>query len=223
MSPANMYAVVPVKPFGSAKLRLASVLAPVQRERLAQIMAEDVLDALDASKHLLAGILVVTADADAAKLARHRGALVLLEREPAGINQAIALASDWLRGSDKGMMVIPADLPHITETAIATLAHCLAAPRAVALVPAINDGGTNMLGLQPARIIPPSFGNNSFERHREAAHAVGVLPSILHSAELGCDIDRPEDLDAFMSLRTATRTHNYLTRLGVTERTVASL
>lgn len=222
MNRANIWAVVPVKPFTTAKLRLAGALTPSQRTQLTRLMAEDVLDALAASKHLLAGVLVVTADAEAAALAQHRGAEVLPEPAPAGINQALALAAGRLMDDDSGMIVIPTDLPHISADAIEKLVHLLAAPCSVALVPATEDGGTNLLALRPARIIPLSFGPNSFERHRKAAHTAGILPSILRAPELGRDIDRPEDLEAFMSLHTATRTHAFLASLGLAERFAAA-
>jgi 2-phospho-L-lactate guanylyltransferase len=222
MNRANIWAVIPVKPFATAKLRLAGALTPPQRTQLARLMAEDVLDALAASKHFLAGVLVVTADTEAAALAQHRGAEVLPESAAAGINKALALAAGWLADDDDGMIVVPADLPHISAAAIESLIHLLAASCSVALVPATEDGGTNLLALRPARIIPSSFGPNSFERHRKAAHAAGILPSILRLPELGRDIDRPEDLEAFMSLHTATRTHAYLASLGLAERSTAA-
>ncbi len=222
MNRANIWVVVPVKPFATAKLRLAGALTPPQRTQLARLMAEDVLNALAASKHFLDGVLVVTADAEAAALAQHRGAEVLPESAPRGINRALALAAGWLADDDDGMIVVPTDLPHISADAIERLVHLLAAPCSVALVPATEDGGTNLLALRPARIIPSSFGPNSFERHRKAAHAASILPSILRLPELGRDIDRPEDLEAFMSLHTATRTHAYLASLGLAERSTAA-
>ena len=42
----DVWAAVPVKAFTGAKQRTASVLSPLQREQLAAVMVEDVLDAL---------------------------------------------------------------------------------------------------------------------------------------------------------------------------------
>jgi 2-phospho-L-lactate guanylyltransferase len=213
MNCANIWAIVPIKPFAAAKLRLAGALTPSQRARLARLMAADVLNVLAASKHVLAGVLVVTADADAVALAQRHGAEVLFESTPVGINQAVALATGRLADNSDGIIVVPTDLPHISADAVERLVHLLATPCSIALVPANDDGGTNLLALRPTRVIPAGFGPNSFERHRKAAHAAGILPSIFFSPELGRDIDRPEDLAAFLSLRTITQTHAFLASL----------
>jgi 2-phospho-L-lactate/phosphoenolpyruvate guanylyltransferase len=223
MTGTSVWAVVPVKPFRVAKARLSTALNAVDRARLARVMLEDVLGAMVASRHLLAGLLVVTADDEAAPIARSHGAIVLSEAAPAGINRAIARALAHLadalaaRGESptaSGILVVPADLPQVSAAAIERIVGLLDAPRAVAIVPA-TDGGTNLLGCKPAGIIPPSFGPLSFDRHRQAARRAGVTPSILAWSDLGHDLDRPEDLAAFLSLGTASRTHAFLSSLAM--------
>ena len=218
MNGGNIWAVVPIKPFAGAKLRLAGALTAPQRMRLARLMATDVLNVLAASKRVLAGVLVVTADAQAAALAQPRGAEVLLEPTPAGINQALALGTGFLADHADGIIVIPTDLPHISAAALGRLVQLLATPCSIGLVPANDDGGTNVLALRPTRAITPQFGPNSFERHCKAAHAAGILPSILFSPELGRDIDRPEHLATFLSLHTTTQTHAFLAGLELSNR-----
>jgi 2-phospho-L-lactate guanylyltransferase len=222
MTGTSAWAVVPVKPFRVAKARLATALNAVDRARLARVMLEDVLGAMVASRHLLAGLLVVTADDEAAQIARGHGAIVLSEAAPAGINPAIARAlahlgatPDCHRGPPgAGMLVVPADLPQLSAAAVERIVGLLGAPRAVAIVPA-TDGGTNLLGCKPAGIIPSSFGPLSFDRHRQAARLAGVTPTILAWSDLGHDLDRPEDLAAFLSLGTASRTHAFLSSLAM--------
>jgi 2-phospho-L-lactate/phosphoenolpyruvate guanylyltransferase len=221
MNRANIWAVVPIKPFAAAKLRLAGVLTASQRERLARLMAADVLNVLAASRHVLAGVLVVTADAEADALAQRRGAEVLLEPAAVGINEAVALATGFLADPADGIIVVPTDLPHISAAAVGRLVQLLATPCSIGLVPANDDGGTNVLALRPIRAITPQFGPNSFERHYKAARAAGILPSILFSPELGRDIDRPEHLATFLSLRTTTQTHAFLAGLDLSNRLTA--
>src|ERR1700686_1420430 len=96
MTGASAWAVVPVKPFRVAKARLSPALSAVDRARLARVMLEDVLGAMVASRHLLAGLLVVTADDEAGRIARSHSAIVLSEAAPSGINEAIAQALDHL-------------------------------------------------------------------------------------------------------------------------------
>jgi 2-phospho-L-lactate guanylyltransferase len=221
MTNASAWAVVPVKPFGTAKRRLAAILDADERAQLARVMLEDVLDAIAASGDRVAGLIVLTADADAAALARTFDAVVLEESVPAGLNAALALATEYLAGDpNTGMVVIPGDLPHLSVDAILQMIDLLDAPRSFALLPASGDGGTNLFGCRPVGVIPPSFGPSSFDRHSRAAHRAGIAPNILVFPALGQDIDRPDDLAAFMSLGTATRTHKFLTTLGIAERLI---
>lgn len=223
MSHPNIWAVVPIKPFASAKTRLAGVLTPPQHRYLARLMAQDVLHTL-ANCRRLAGILVVTADPEAAALAQSYGAEILPEPAAAGINRALALAACRLtdHSDTSAMIVVPTDLPQITTAAIVRLVDFLTERPSIAIVPATEDGGTNLLALRPARIIRTCFGAHSFEHHRKAARDAGISPSIVRMSELGRDIDRPEDLDAFISMRTATRSHAFLVSLALTERSTGS-
>jgi 2-phospho-L-lactate guanylyltransferase len=215
MTGTPVWAVVPVKPFRVAKARLSTALNRVDRARLARVMLQDVLGAMVASRHLLAGVIVLTADDEAAAIARGHGALVLNEAAPAGIDAAIARALDYLADApEAGMLVVPADLPQLSAASVERIVGFLSAPRAVAIVRAA-DGGTNLLGCKPAGIVRPSFGPDSFDRHCQAARLAGVTPTTLAWSHLDRDIDRPEDLAAFLSLGTATRTHAFLSSLAV--------
>jgi 2-phospho-L-lactate guanylyltransferase len=91
-------------------------------------------------------------------------------------------------------------------------------PRAVALVPATRDGGTNLLACSPVDAISPSFGPNSFQRHCAAARRNGIVPTVLASEDAGLDIDRSEDLAAFLSVRSATRSRAFLAVLDIEAR-----
>jgi 2-phospho-L-lactate guanylyltransferase len=131
------------------------------------------------------------------------------------------MAADYLTGDpNTSMLVIPGDLPHLSADAILQMIDLLDAPRSVALLPASGDGGTNLLACRPVDVIPPSFGPSSFERHSRAAHRAGITPRVLTDRRLGRDIDRADDLAAFLSLGTATRTHRFLSRLEIAERLV---
>jgi 2-phospho-L-lactate guanylyltransferase len=221
MMSGSAWAVVPVKPFSTAKLRLAAILDADERAQLARVMLEDVLDAIAASGDRLAGLIVLTADEDAAALARTFDAVVLDETVPGGLNPALTMAADYLTGDpNTSMLVIPGDLPHLSADAILQMIDLLDAPRSVALLPASGDGGTNLLACRPVDVIPPSFGPSSFERHSRAAHRAGITPRVLTDRRLGRDIDRADDLAAFLSLGTATRTHRFLSRLEIAERLV---
>ena len=208
---ARVLAVVPVKRFAIAKSRLAPVLDCRERESLARAMFEDVLETLLQCQDVLAGTMVVTSDAGAAGTARTLGAEVIFEDGDNGINAAVRLAVDRLACStDTGVVVVPSDLPQLTRRAIAKAVAAIARPMSLAIAAAPKDGGTNLLACRPAAAIPLHFGPHSFVQHSRAAQQAGLTVRALRMPELLLDIDWAEDLQAFQSLRTKTRTHAFL-------------
>jgi 2-phospho-L-lactate guanylyltransferase len=210
--------VVPAKDLAQAKQRLAGVLSAEERQGLAQAMLEDVLAAL-AEVPALAGVIVVTREAALAATARSRGAGVIADLRHDGPNAAIMLAASELRAAQAtGMLAIPADVPLVTPAEIAEIATTAPSHPSVTLVPALADMGTNAIALAPVDAIPIGFGKQSFFRHLETTLERGITPRILRLPGIGLDIDRPEDLAAFLTHRSATRSHAYLDRCRVSAR-----
>lgn len=214
----GLRAVVPVKLFAHAKQRLLPLLTLPERGALARAMLGDVLSALMRTPSL-AGIVVITGDADAAAMAQAAGAFVLADFENAGITAAVEKAARHLAGEGRhGMLVIPADVPLITPADVEMIVMAHRAAPSVTLVPASIDGGTNALACSPPGAMAFRFGDDSFRHHREAARACGIEPQILALAHVGHDIDRPDDVAAFLVRPSATRSYAYLTKNGIAER-----
>lgn len=214
----KLWAVVPVGLFAQAKRRLTPCLMPHERAACARAMLEDVLSALGRTPSL-AGVVVVTSDAEAAAMAHAAGALVLADPENAGITPAVEKAARLLaREGRHGMLVIPADVPLTTPEDIEVIVMAHRAAPSVTLAPASFDGGTNALACSPPDAIRFRFGADSFRRHREAARACGIEPRVLALTRVGHDIDRPNDLAAFLMRPSATRSYAYLTSSGIAER-----
>ncbi len=208
----DIWAVVPVKPFAVAKRRLAPVLNAAARANLAQAMLEDVLDALSRASAHLGGIAVVTPDSHAGALAKARGAIVISDDGGGDLNAAIRLGVDYVVAhGGAGVVVVPSDLPQLAPADIAQAADAISAAGSLAVLGASDDGGTNLLACRPAGAIPLCFGPESFARHCDAAQAQGLTLTVLPAGKLGLDIDRPENLRQFVSLRTNTRSHALLT------------
>ena len=215
---AGIWAVVPAKDLVQAKQRLAGVLAPEERQGLAQAMLEDVLSALSAVP-VLAGTIVVTREAAFAATAQSFGARVIADLRHEGPSAAITLAAKVLGETGAtGMISIPADVPLASTAEMAAVVSELSPRPAVTLVPALADMGTNAIALTPCDAIPIRFGTQSFFQHVEAALERGVAPRILRLPGLGLDIDRPEDLAAFLAVRSETRSHAFLEERRVGER-----
>lgn len=188
----GVWAIIPVKTFAQAKQRLALVLSAKERARLAEAMLCDVLEQVSVLP-LLAGIMVITADPLAAQIAGSFGARPIADLFERGVNQAVALGFDTVRSTECPVAVIAADVPFATPADIAgALSRLEHDP--VVLTPAESDGGTNLLALREAGLIWPSFGEDSFARHREQARALNLGCSVFRAPGLGHDIDRPGDL-----------------------------
>jgi len=206
----GMWAVVPAKDLAEAKQRLAGVLTREERQGLAMAMFEDVLTTLS-SVSALAGTIVVTREAAFAATARSFSARVIADLRHEGPSAAITLAAKELATEGAaGMLAIPADVPLATTAEIAEIAGEPTPRPAVTLVPALADMGTNAIALTPSDAIPIRFGKQSFFQHLEAALERGLAPRILRLPGIGLDIDRPQDLAAFMTLGSRTRSQAYL-------------
>jgi 2-phospho-L-lactate/phosphoenolpyruvate guanylyltransferase len=220
----GVWAVVPVKELEGAKQRLSSCLNPEERRVLAEVMLEDVLDAVSAVREL-AGLLVVTGDPVATTLAGRYGARVVAEGAREGHTGAVAAAQRLLvREGRAGMMTLPGDIPLLTSAEIAaTLAAHRAAP-AFTIVPAHDDLGSNTIVCSPPDVVPLRFGEDSFYPHLDAARDCGIDPLVIRQPGIGMDIDHPVDLVAFlrMSPPVPTRTFAFLEQSGVAGRLLAA-
>lgn len=217
MSDSSAWAVIPVKRFSAAKARLAPVLDFTERTILARLMFEDVLDGVMQCNGVLAGTFVVTSDEEAATIAGRRGAKIIGDPDEAGINAAIARVVRHLQGQD-GIIVVPSDIPQVSPPMIAMAANVISAENTLALVAAVEDGGTNLLACRPASAMPLCFGTRSFDRHRRAALRAGLAVRQMYCSDISVDIDRPEDLEAFLKLNSQMRTHAFLLSLGIRNR-----
>jgi 2-phospho-L-lactate guanylyltransferase len=200
-----------------AKRRLAPVLSSDERAQLARLMLEDVLAVL-AGCRWLSGTIVITRDRAVGELARAHGADALADTT-VDLNAAVRAVAAFLGSeNESGMILVPADIPLLSPSVIEAVVDRISSPRAVALVPATRDGGTNLLACRPADAITPSFGPNSFGRHWQAACDAGLKPVVMTSEDAGLDIDVPEDLAAFLARPSKTRSHAFLTARKINER-----
>jgi 2-phospho-L-lactate guanylyltransferase len=193
----NLWLVIPVKPFGEAKTRLAGALSSQERADLMRELLTGVLAQVRESG-LLAGTVVISRDEAVLDLARDLGARALHETG-AGLNAALDEARDMImaRGAD-GMLVLPADLPLLTVDDILQLYDLALSNVEVAIAPS-HDGGTNALLLCPPDAMGFAFGPDSFRRHVQQALSTGHRYAIYRSETLGQDVDMPGDLVLLLS------------------------
>jgi 2-phospho-L-lactate guanylyltransferase len=202
----DLWAVVPIKERASAKERLAPMLRPEMRQALTLAMLEDVLAALTATPGI-AGLLAVTVDPEAGRLAARYGARLTELGARDGHTGAVAAAARLMAGEKRsGMLTLPGDIPLVTPAEIARLlaAH-LPAP-SFTIAPSHDERGSNAIACSPPDAVPLRFGEDSFYPHLEAAEMAGIRPNVVHLPGIALDIDNPEDVLSFMRTQSPTRT-----------------
>ena len=193
----DVWAAVPVKEFAGAKQRLAPLLTPRQRRELAAAMLEDVLTAL--ADALLAGVMVNTVDPLAAELAHRYGARVVTDGARDGHTGAVAAMARILAAEGRAaMLTVPGDIPRVTASEIAAVIEARRPAPSLTIVPAHDGRGSNAVLCAPPRVMPLSFGDDSFLPHLSAARAIGVEPTIVKFPGIGLDIDQPSDIQALL-------------------------
>lgn len=205
----NSFAVITIKRFDAAKQRLAGSIEEGLRRRLVEAMFGDVLEAVVAAR-LLGGIVVVTGESRAQKMALATGAEVLADPENGGHSAASLLGIERAieLGADR-VVLLPGDCPLLDPHELDRLLTGMPSPW-VAVVPDRHGTGTNAVVIAPPRAIDPSFGEGSCERHLELARAAGVPTSREPVPTLALDLDTPADIIALtreIESRRADRQH----------------
>jgi 2-phospho-L-lactate guanylyltransferase len=187
-----LWLIVPAKPFGEGKSRLASVLSEEMRATLSQRWLTHLLDIANTWGNFM-GIAVISRDAAVLALAQTMGALPIHEASE-GLNVALTQASRVaVEAGAQAVLALPADLPLLTLADLDEL-YALAEDEDGVIIAPSHDGGTNALLLRPPHAIPYGFGEGSFARHLALAAASGLPSHVYQSATLALDVDRPEDL-----------------------------
>jgi len=214
----DIWAVLPVKDFGTAKQRLAAVMSQPERTALFAAAVEDVLEALTGCASL-GGVVMVTREPRSERLARAYGARVIIEPENRGHTEASSLGARVLAAEGRaGMVQIPGDLPLLTPTDVDAVLEAHGPAPAVTIAPSGDQLGSNAVASSPPDFMPLRFGDNSFHPHCAAARRLGVEPVIVRRAAFELDLDTPADLARFVATPSGTRAYAYLHNSGIAER-----
>ena len=201
----GIWAAVPVKDTEGAKRRLASVLSGKQRQALALAMLEDVLAAL-AEVPGLAGIVLVTIDPQATRLAARYGAECWPDGARDGHTGAVTAAARRLAAAGVfGMLALPGDIPLVTAAEVGQLLAAHGPAPSFTIAPSHDDMGSNAVLMSPPDAVPLRFGDDSFRPHLAAAKARGIAPTVVPLPGIALDIDNPGDLAHFARFGSRTR------------------
>jgi len=188
-----------------AKSRCRGRLGAADRERLAEAMLADMLQALAGCRRVRR-VYVTTPTPALARRAARDGAVVILEQQR-DLNAAFDDARRRIAEVDPSRTValLPGDLP-LLDPAELDAAVAMGTDGAVVLVPATADGGTGAIVMRAGTALPLAFGPDSFARHLAAARRLGLEARIFHAPSLGFDLDRPDDVERMLSLPRGGRT-----------------
>lgn len=201
----SVWAIVPIKPLGRAKSRLAPVLGTETRVQLAAQLVERTLRLLVAQPGL-GGTAVISRDPQVLVLASALGARTIAEDGPPELNAALASATRAVMGwGARACLVVPADIPLLSADDIAGML-ALGQRGAIVLAPDRHEQGTNLLLVQLPGLIPYRYGAGSFAGHQRLARERGMAVAIYRSERAALDLDTLEDLRAY---------HDLSQRLGV--------
>ncbi|HEY4870916.1 MAG TPA: 2-phospho-L-lactate guanylyltransferase [Candidatus Dormibacteraeota bacterium] len=212
--------VIPVKSPSRAKYRLEAVLSESDRSRLALTAARDVFGAVS-NLHGY-GRFVISDDPAMLEEGRRFGLEPLTDRVSQGQTAAVqqGFAAAWERGFTAAL-TIPGDVPAVTTEELDELCRYRREIE-VLLTPDREHTGTNGLRLVPPHAITLRFGEDSFNLHLAEARRANRSVEVKEVEGLRYDLDRPEDIVAFMQLDRQTATRELLTELDVAERVLAA-
>lgn len=191
----TFWAIVPVKPLRRGKSRLAGVLT--EEERL-DLNSQLLIHTVDTLKEIseIEHVLVVSRDQAALSLARAHGARTVQENGAPELNIALTRATIVAkRYATRGVLIIPSDLPLISQEDVYAMLELVKDPPVVIVVPDRKKEGTNALLVCPVGLIEYDYGPNSFERHCQRARQAGARLEICELPSLALDMDVPEDLE----------------------------
>lgn len=203
-------AVVPVKPLGLAKSRLA--LPAEHRRALALAFALDTVVALAQTAYVV-GVLVVTADRTVADRVGQLGARATDDRGTGlgpAVREGLRVAAEW--HPDCGVVVVPGDLPCLSPRDVTdVLVAAGPAEGRGAFVPDRAGTGTTIVVQESGHPGLTRYGPDSAARHR----ALGLRALAGAPASARHDVDTLADLRAAMALGVGEQTRAVVDALGL--------
>ncbi len=195
-APGRFGVVVPVKPAGRAKSRLAG-LGDRLRQELTTAFACDTVTASLACLDVVA-VLVVTDDLALADRVRAEGAAAVPDGRPGDLNASLWQGAAELYRRHPGFRLVGlcGDVPCLRPEELSVALRGAAVLRGPAFVPDAAGVGTTLYTAPVLATFAPAFGPSSRQAHLgSGAVEVGVhLPSVRR------DVDTPEDLAAAEAL-----------------------
>jgi len=193
-SDRSIVLVVPVKPLGVAKSRLAPTLGLQERLALALLLLKRTLLAVHGASVPME-VWVVGGDRETEAIAIKEGATIIEELGD-GLNETVdeAFSRAFSLGA-QAAIYLPADLPFLAPNDLDALVAASEGLQKLVFAPALRDGGTNAILVPQDIPFHPRLGEESLLRHVELAILNGWRCVFCSSAGFDLDLDTPEDME----------------------------
>ena len=212
-----MWLIIPVKKINDAKYRLKSLLNPIQRKQLFLAMLEDVLSVVKSIPEI-ENISLATICPTAINISKKYGASIIDTSRDEGQTEAIKKSAEVLDNNGiRNMLLLPADIPLVTENEIRKVIETHKKSPMMTIVPARDENGSNCIALSPPKAIPLSFGPNSYFPHIDTAKNFELKLKTISLPGIGLDIDTPRDLKELFKEPIRTRTQKFLNDQKIVE------
>ena len=189
------WAILPVKAFRKGKSRLRGALTLPELERLNQECFQRTFTELLKSA-CIDRIVTVSREKLALDWALAQGGLVIYEKRPSSLNQAVRAGLDYILARESGqVLIVPTDLPLMTAADVQSLFSVAQPPRSLVIVPDLAQAGTNALLLSQPDFLFLSFGQHSFQNHCAQALNHGLRLIVYLNRSIQQDLDTPADLN----------------------------
>lgn len=182
-------ALIAINERSRCKTRLAPVLTTQARLHLVRSMLAAVL-AATGNARTVRQVIVVSPERDCLP-----AEMAVLADTGKSLNDALTQALSVLRDFGcREVVILPADLPHITAANIDGLVHA-ARSGGFAIAPDTDGTGTNALCLSGAHPFRFQFGADSKRLHLDEAARLGLASKVVRFPGLQFDVDLPADLE----------------------------
>ena len=185
-------AIVPIKTFSLAKTRLK--LSLQQKEKLCEIMLEEILYTLSISSQIEKTI-IVTKEEKAVKIGKKYNTIIIPDVEEKSVNNAVALADAYLLENQfDASIVFPQDIPFMKIQDIDFMLNYKVPPNFAIIVPSRRFDGTNALVRMPVDLMATHYDEDSYKIHMNTAKEFTRNVTLVFVKRVMWDVDNMEDL-----------------------------
>ena len=186
-----------MKTFSKAKTRLS--LPPGQKEKICEIMLEEILHTLSISPQI-DKIIIVTRENRALEISKKFDVVSITDSKESGVNDAVALADQYLlQNNFETSIVFPQDIPYIKTQDIDFVLKFKADSDFAIIVPSRRFDGTNALVRSPVDLMKTHYDEDSYKIHMSAAKEKTREVSMVFAKRIMWDVDNIEDLKFLLS------------------------